>query len=45
LLPSPPAIAFMGVSPGGTTPIQGAIGAINEEHLSLAEQLRLQRLA
>lgn len=45
LLPSQPGIKFTGVAPGGTTPIQGAIGAINEEHLSLAEQLRLRRLA
>jgi hypothetical protein len=28
---------------GGTTPISGAIGGINEEHVRLAERLRLRR--
>jgi hypothetical protein len=43
VLPGTPSLAFTGVSPGGTTPIAGAIGGINEEHLRLAERMRRRR--
>lgn len=43
VLPSPPQLQFAGVNPGGTTPIAGAIGGINEEHIRLAERLRRRR--
>lgn len=42
-LPETPPVAFAGIAPGDTTPIQGAIGGINTEHLRLAERLRLRR--
>ena len=42
-LPAAPLLTFDGVRPGNTTPIQGAIGNINEEHLRLAERLRRRR--
>lgn len=42
-LPAPPSIAFAGARPGGTTPISGAIGGINEEHVRLAERVRRLR--
>ena len=43
VLPDFPSITFTGVRPGGTTPLSGAIGGINEEHVRLAERLRLRR--
>lgn len=43
VLPDAPSIAFAGHQAGGTTPISGAIGGINEEHVRLAERLRLRR--
>lgn len=43
VLPPAPQLLFDGVSPGGTTPIAGAIGGINEEHIRLAERLRRRR--
>jgi hypothetical protein len=43
VLPPPPQLQFAGINPGGTTPIAGAIGGINEEHIRLAEQLRRRR--
>jgi len=42
-LPDAPPLAFAGIRPGGTTPIEVAIGNINEEHLRLAERLRRRR--
>lgn len=38
-----PQNAFVGVNPGGTTPIRGAIGGVNQEHLRLAERVRRRR--
>jgi hypothetical protein len=43
VLPSPPRLQFGGINPGGATPIAGAIGGINEEHIRLAERLRRRR--
>lgn len=43
VLPPPPQLQFVGINPGGTTPIAGAIGGINEEHIRLAERLRRRR--
>lgn len=43
VLPDLPSVTFTGIRPGGTTPISGAIGGISEEHLRLAERLRLRR--
>jgi hypothetical protein len=43
LPPAPQIGSDDGVRPGGTTPIAGAIGGINEEHIRLAERLRRQR--
>ena len=43
VLPPAPQLQFDGVRPGGTTPIAGAIGGINEEHMRLAERLRRHR--
>jgi hypothetical protein len=43
VLPSDPAIAFDGAEPGDTTPVSGAIGGINQEHIRLAERLRIAR--
>jgi hypothetical protein len=42
-LPAAPLLEFAGVSPGHTTPLEGTIGNINEEHLRLAERLRRRR--
>lgn len=43
VLPPDPPIDFTGVNPGGTVPIAGAIGGVNEEHLRLAERIRRRR--
>ncbi len=43
VLPPAPQLQFAGINPGGTTPIAGAIGGINEEHIRLAERLRRRR--
>jgi hypothetical protein len=43
-LPTQPDLGFLGTDPGGTTPISGAVGAINQEHLRLAERLRKKRV-
>lgn len=43
VLPAMPAIAFDGSAPGGTTAVSGAIGGINQEHIRLAERLRVAR--
>lgn len=43
VLPAPPQLQFDGIRPGGTTPIAGAIGGINKEHVRLAERLRRRR--
>jgi hypothetical protein len=43
VLPPASQLLFDGISPGGTTPIAGAIGGINEEHIRLAERLRRRR--
>jgi len=43
-LSADPALDFVGIDPKSKIPLSGAIGGINQEHVRLAERLRLTRL-